>query len=200
MSRSQFCNPSSAVKPIATISPIWRVKHSSRFERSALCCDILLPSSDITQDVSRIRLINVHLDSLPVFPSLRPRQLSTIASYLRATGHGLVAGYFNPVLPEDETLVSENNLIDAWTELHPNKEGITWGLDSNTPFSPKRMDKVAPVGLKPFDVQVIRPGTCAAGIGSKENQLEQEEGKTKHDHHAQLSWSDHLGLMCSFRL
>lgn len=193
VSRSRFCNPSSAAKHIATIGPIWRVKYSSRFERDALCCDILLPPLDMTQDVSRIRLINVHLDSLPVFPSLRPRQLSIIASYLRAAGHGLVAGDFNPVLPEDESLVSENNLIDAWTELHPNKEGITWGLDldSDTPFPPKRMDKVALVGLKPFDIQVIRPGMCVTGIDGKEGQPEQE---------AQLPWSDHSGLVCGFEL
>lgn len=199
VSRSRFCNPGSAANHMAAIGPVWRVKYSSRFQRDALCCDIVLPSLDMTQDVSRIRLINVHLDSLPVFPSLRPRQLSVIAYYLRVAGHGLVAGDFNPVFPEDETLVNENNLIDAWTELHPNKEGITWGLDSGTPFPPKRMDKVALVGLKPFDIQVIRPGTCAAGIGSKEGQLEQEEGKTEHENDAQLPWSDHSGLMCSFK-
>jgi len=28
----------------AALGPIWRVKYPSRFERDALCCDILLPS------------------------------------------------------------------------------------------------------------------------------------------------------------
>ncbi|EYE96004.1 uncharacterized protein EURHEDRAFT_411749 [Aspergillus ruber CBS 135680] len=73
VSKSRFCNPSSAAKHTATIGPIWRVKYPSRFERDTLCCDILLSSLDMTQDVCCIRLINVHLDSLPVFPSLRPR-------------------------------------------------------------------------------------------------------------------------------
>lgn len=60
----------------------------------------------------RIRLINVHLDSLLVRPSLRPRRLQIVSSYLRAAGYGLVAGDFNSVLPEDDTLVNGSHLID----------------------------------------------------------------------------------------
>ncbi|ODM19785.1 hypothetical protein SI65_04771 [Aspergillus cristatus] len=204
VSRARFCNPSSAAKHMATIGPIWRVKYPSCFGRDALCCDILLPSLDMTQDVSRIRLINVHLDSLPVFPSLRPRQHSIIASYLRAAGHGLVAGDFNPVLPEDQTLVSANSLIDAWIELCPNEDGITWGLDSDTPFPPERMDKVALVGLKPFHIQVIRPGTCAtgalSGVDDEQAGVGKEGGREKHEGGLQIPWSDHSGLVCGFRL
>lgn len=60
-------------------------------------------------------------------PSLRPRQLAIITSYLRAAGHGLMAGDYNPVLPEDDALVGKNCLVDAWTELHPEDNGFTLG-------------------------------------------------------------------------
>jgi tyrosyl-DNA phosphodiesterase 2 len=100
----------------ANLGPIWRVKYPSRFGRDALCCDIHIPSRPVSTQApatTRIRLVNVHLDSLPIQPSRRPRQISIIASYLRSAERGLVAGDFNPVLPEDETLVQDNGLIDA---------------------------------------------------------------------------------------
>lgn len=180
------------------------MKYPSRFGRDALCCDILLLSLDMTQDVSHIRLINVHLDSLPVSPSLHPQQLPIMASYLRAAGHILVAGDFNPVLPEDQTLASANSLIDAWTELCPNEDGITWGLDTDIPFPPERMDKVALIGIKPFHVQVIRPSTFAtgalSGVDGEQVGLGKEGGRERHEGSLQIPWSDHSGLLCGFRL
>lgn len=106
----------------AALGPIWRVKYPSRFERDALCCDILLTSSG---SLSRVRFINVHLDSLPIQPSLRFLQLSVVSTYLRAAGRDLVAGDFKSVLPEDDTLISTNCLIDVYAELHPNESGFT---------------------------------------------------------------------------
>ena len=47
----------------AALGPIWRVKYPSRFERDALCCDILLPSHGPAKNPFRVRLANVHLDS-----------------------------------------------------------------------------------------------------------------------------------------
>ncbi|KAL1970091.1 hypothetical protein VTN77DRAFT_6496 [Rasamsonia byssochlamydoides] len=236
VSRSRFGDAGRAADKVA-LGPIWRAKYPSRFERDALCCDLLLPSlgpapsrsrspsststvapvtamsSSVSPEslpqkyLSRIRLINVHLDSLPIQPSLRPRQLSIIASYLRAAGRGLVAGDFNPVLPEDDTLVSANRLVDAWTELHPNEAGFTWGFDGNQPFPPIRLDKVAMVRLKAYDIQVIPPGTCM-GTGTSGQEREQQVGapllkqeqEQRHDHDSPLRWSDHSGLMCSFAL
>ncbi|PKY00078.1 hypothetical protein P168DRAFT_313592 [Aspergillus campestris IBT 28561] len=111
-----------------TLGPIWRVKYPSRFERDALCCDVFLPSpksGSESASPSRVRLMNVHLDSLPIQPSKRPIQLSIIASYLRAAGRGLVAGDFNPVLPEDNALIGTNELKDVWVELRPEEDGFT---------------------------------------------------------------------------
>lgn len=182
------------------LGPIWRVKYPSRFERDALCCDVLLTSSG---SLSRVRLINVHLDSLPIQPSLRPLQLSVVASYLRAAGRGLVAGDFNSVLPEDDTLISTNCLIDIWAELHPNEAGFTWGFDGKQPFPLNRLDKVAIVGLKAYDIQVIQPGMCVSTSSQEREQqallLKQEQEK-RDDHSSMLWWSDHSGLLCSFGL
>lgn len=192
VSRSRLTDPQNAA-----LGPIWRVKYPSRFERDALCCDILLPSHGPAKNPLRVRLANVHLDSLPINPSLRPRQLSIITSYLRATGHGLVAGDFNPVLPDDDMLVSANGLLDVWNELYPSEAGFTWGADGDQPFPPNRLDKVALVGLKPCGIKIIAPGDIGQAGTSK---LRQEEEDQKHDHNSLLKWSDHSGLVCSFAL
>lgn len=71
----------------AALSPIWRVKYPSRFERDALCGNIFLPCRRTANSPLRVRLVNVHLDSLPTNPSLRPRQLSIVTNYLRTAGH-----------------------------------------------------------------------------------------------------------------
>ena len=136
----------------------------------------------------------MHLDSLPINPSLRPRQLAIIASYLRAAGHGLVAGDFNPVLPEDDALVGKNGLVDAWTELHPEDDGFTWGVDGDAPFPPSRLDKVAMVGLKASDIQVLPPGKIELTGVLK------HEGNNQDDQGLAVKWSDHSGLVCSVGL
>ncbi|MEC4630311.1 hypothetical protein VSS86_21535, partial [Bacillus safensis] len=83
---------------------------------------------------------------------------SIVTKYLRTAGHGLVAGDFNPVLPDDDKLVCANNLLDVWCEMHPSEAGFTWGADGDQPFPPDRLDKVAEVGLKPCGIKVIESG------------------------------------------
>jgi tyrosyl-DNA phosphodiesterase 2 len=123
------------------LGAVWRIPLPSRFGRDALCCDVLVNSSSSSKHTSvipnnnsnndnarcliRIRLVNVHLDSLPINPSLRPRQLAICAELLRAAGRGIVAGDFNPVLPDDEELVRASGLVDAWALVHPGDPGHT---------------------------------------------------------------------------
>lgn len=38
-----------------------------------------------------------------------------------------MAGNFNPVLPDDDMLVSANGLV-VLSELHPSEAGFTWGV------------------------------------------------------------------------
>ncbi|KAI1109962.1 hypothetical protein F5Y14DRAFT_430735 [Nemania sp. NC0429] len=95
-----------------------RVRYPSRFGRDALCCDIFVPavgttSSHVASQHIRIRLINVHLDSLPIQPSRRPRQVAIVASLLRSAGRGIIAGEINSILPEDDALVKGNGLRDV---------------------------------------------------------------------------------------
>ncbi|KAJ0122019.1 hypothetical protein J7T55_002530 [Diaporthe amygdali] len=79
MLASALCNPFSA-------GPVWRVKYPTRFKRDALCCDVFYQNT-------RIRLVNVYLDSLPVQPNQRPRQVEIAASLIKhaGVGCGLVA-------------------------------------------------------------------------------------------------------------
>lgn len=194
-----------------SLGPVWRYKYPSRFGRDALCCDVFLPSSaqspNSEADVVRARLVNVHLDSLPIQPSQRPRQLSIVASVLRSANRGLVAGDFNPVLAEDATLISENHLIDAWHELHPDEPGFTWGVDGQQPFPPGRLDKVALVGMRPYHIEVMHPGVIDLGSddGNRNTSIKDavnvcdKTGLVKPSDQS-VPWSDHSGLKCSVGL
>ncbi|KAF1839717.1 hypothetical protein BDW02DRAFT_604322 [Decorospora gaudefroyi] len=164
-----------------------KVPLPSRFDRDALCCDLLVNSS--SGRTLRIRLINVHLDSLPINPSRRPQQFALVTAYLSVADRGLIAGDFNPVLPEDADLVSANELEDAWTSLHPPDPGFTWGVNGEHTFPPNRLDKVALVDLKPSNMRVMR--THEVDVDSCTTQ--QGEGiLSKSPPH----FSDHFGVLC----
>jgi tyrosyl-DNA phosphodiesterase 2 len=169
-----------------SLGPLWRVPLPSRFQRDALCCDLLLQSSASQgkQQRTRLRLINVHLDSLPIQPSLRPKHLEIVAAYLRAAGSGVVAGDFNSVLPEDDIIIPSEGLIDAWMSLHPKMDGFTWGHEGDQPFPPARLDKIAMHRLEPSAISLL-----SATYTDK---------KDGNDLHPATTFSDHLGLLCVF--
>ncbi|KAI4920651.1 uncharacterized protein J4E92_008294 [Alternaria infectoria] len=173
------------------LGAIWRVALPSRFGRDALCCDLILNSSGkqtSEKKPTRIRLINVHLDSLPINPSMRPRQVSICASYLGAAGQGVIAGDFNCILPEDDELVSNNGLADAWAELHPNDSGHTWGVYGEQSFPPNRLDKVALFNLNPSAMRILQTSEVRS-CGGETSADGAESGSEAH-------FSDHLGLWC----
>ncbi|KAG9187212.1 tyrosyl-DNA phosphodiesterase 2 [Alternaria panax] len=173
------------------LGAIWRVSISSRFGRDALCCDVILNSSSkhtSGRSPLPIRLINVHLDSLPINPSLRPHQLPIGASYLSAAGCGVVAGDFNPVLPEDDDLVRTNNLVNTWAHLHPNEPGHTWGVYGEQSFPPNRLDKVALFNLTPSGMGIVQ--TRELGHCGEKTLIDITESGSK------AHFSDHLGLWC----
>lgn len=177
------------------LGPIWRVKspwYPSRFDRDALCCDVFIASPQESEpSPTMIRLVNVHLDSLPSNDSRRPVQLSLVASSLREAGRGLVAGDFNPVQEEDATLVEDNHLEDAWKSLRSDQPGFTWGVDGTAPFPPNRLDKIALLGLTPHTIDILEPKNLA-----KLDHSQSQEGKQTEE----IPWSDHHGLVCSFGL
>jgi tyrosyl-DNA phosphodiesterase 2 len=173
------------------LGAIWRISLPSRFGRDALCCDLILNSSSkhtSGRRSLRIRLINVHLDSLPINPSLRPHQLSIGASYLSAAGRGIIAGDFNPVLPEDDDLVRTNDLTDAWAHLHPNNPGHTWGVYGEQSFPPNRLDKVALFNLAPSGMGILQ--TSELGVCGEKTSVDVTKSVSK------AHFSDHLGLWC----
>jgi tyrosyl-DNA phosphodiesterase 2 len=114
--------------------------------------------------------------------------VSIAAALLRSAGRGVVAGDFNPVLPADDTLVQDNGLVDPWVELHPSDPGFTWGVDGKEPFPPNRMDRIAVVGLRMQEVEVLSPGNIIKGdhVGELDDRA--------------VAWSDHSGLRCSFKV
>lgn len=189
----------STYSSLFSAGPIWRVKYPSRFSRDALCCDVLHQNA-------RIRLVNVHLDSLPIEPNQRPRQVEIAAKLIQqaSVDYGLVAGDFNPVSAEDATVIPENGLVDAWEATHPGEDGFTWGLPgSGTPFPPGRFDKVAVVGLRPKNVDVIPVGLVSMVAELGEIGPPQGEGKcgpATRDDCGQIPWSDHSGVLASLEL
>ncbi|KAK3940470.1 tyrosyl-DNA phosphodiesterase 2 [Diplogelasinospora grovesii] len=210
LSRDRFtnggCGGGGGGSSSSSIGPIWRTKYPSRFGRDALCCDVFLPSSSSgrREGTTRVRLVNVHLDSLPIQPSKRPRQVAIVANMLRGAGRGLVAGDFNPVLPEDDTLLVDSRLVDVWTALHPGEEGFTWGIDGQQPFPAGRLDKVGVVGLQATAIEVLHPGVLPSSRENDEGETaseEQSEQRKQRDEDEQpLPWSDHSGLRFSCAL
>ncbi|KAA8620498.1 Endonuclease/Exonuclease/phosphatase family protein [Pyrenophora tritici-repentis] len=176
---------------VIMLGAIWRISLPSRFGRDALCCDLIVKSSSNHipgRNSVRIRLINAHLDSLAINPSLRPHQLSIGASYLSAAGRGIIAGDFNPVPPEDDDLVRANDLTDAWTQLHPNSPGHTWGVYGEQSFPSNRFDKVALFNLSPSGMGILQ--TSELRFCSEKTSVDATESIPK------AHFSDHLGLWC----
>lgn len=196
VNKARFASNAESGTNNAALGPIWRVKYPSHFDRDALCCDIFVlsqtePASESKpSSATRIRLVNVHLDSLPIQPSHRPQQISIVSSFLRAAGCGIVAGDFNPVLEEDAALIENNGLTDVWTSLRSKEPGYTWGVDGEQPFPPNRLDKVAILGLTPSIIRTLEPGRLSH-LESKYEQAEPSED---------VPWSDHHALLCSFGL
>lgn len=188
-------------KSIAVPGPIWRIDYPSHFGRTALCCDVFVPSGREPVSGVRVRLINVHLDSLPIKPSHRPEQVSIASAFLRSAGCGLVAGDFNPVLDQDAELVEDNGLTDAWKTLRPDEPGYTWGADGQQPFPPSRLDKIALLGLQAHTIEAIEPKVLKQP--EKQQNLRADTnspGLQQTPIKDPPSWSDHHALLCSFGL
>ncbi|CAK7229292.1 hypothetical protein SBRCBS47491_007196 [Sporothrix bragantina] len=217
LSRNRFTPEYTTDPRMLTLGPVWMVNYPSRFGRYALCCDVTLSA------LATLRLVNVHLDSLPARPNLRPSQLAIVSKMLKAEGiaAGMVAGDFNPVIPEeDDGSVAANGLTDCWLQLKGTGDdadpGFTWGVSRQERFPPIRMDKVAIVNnnyrdsdgvgdgdgstgsskgcvLKAKDTCLLEPTYVKLGMGSRtEGGLEDDEPL--------VPASDHLGIYMQFGL
>ncbi|TRM57840.1 Endonuclease/exonuclease/phosphatase [Schizophyllum amplum] len=169
-----------------------------------------------TTDRPVLRLINVHLDSLGDTLHYRAQQLAILAGILREPGNlrepdsmhepdgepgcvgesgilapscagGIIAGDFNAISREDDGLVEENGLVDAWVALHgTEKGGATWGVgvERRDALGPGRLDKVAMMGVEVEGMEILRPGLIEIPRPGRDS--------------LQKPWSDHCGLRCTF--
>ena len=139
------------------------------------------------------RLINVHLDSLGDTLRYRAQQMEILANVLREPGcsGGIIAGNFNAISPEDDGLVDKNELVDAWVAFCTGRldpEGATWGVgvERRDGLGPGRLDKVAMMGLKAKEMEVLRPGRI--------------EVPRPDEKPVKIPWSDHCRLRCTFTI
>ena len=165
------------------LDSVFRMTFPSRHNRDALCVDIRDPAAPATV----LRLLNVHLDSLDSCfrRYLEVRLLNDLLREDRSGG-GVIAGDFNAIYPEDDTLADEHGLVDAWVALQQQSRtapdaddgGATWGVgvELEDGHKPLRLDKVVMLGLEPVTIEVLRPGFIDPGV----------------------PWSDHCGLRCTF--
>jgi len=166
----------------------------SQMGRNALVTDVLLKGSSGRGAEPRARLlrvVNTHLESLPMGAPNRVVQLGVIAGLLRdAEGGGIVGGDMNAIGPSDVTLAAQNGLLDAWEEQRRDRDwregpmeedeedGITWGYQPPCKYPPGRLDKILYTESDAFEVKGIR----RLGIGLR----------TPYD-----DWvSDHYALLC----
>jgi tyrosyl-DNA phosphodiesterase 2 len=163
-----------------------RVTLPSKYRRDALCVDIIPPATPCTV----FRLINVHLDSLGDTLHYRTQQMKMLANVLREPrcSGGIIAGDFNAIRPEDDGLVEKNGLVDAWVALDGKADanGATWGVsvERHDGLRPGRLDKVAMMGSKAEEMEILRPGLIEVPRPGGES--------------LEISWSDHCGLRCIF--
>jgi tyrosyl-DNA phosphodiesterase 2 len=168
-----------------------RVTLPSKYRRDALYVDIIPPTAPGTV----FRLVNVHLDSLWDTLHYRAQQMEILANVLRepGCGGGILAGDFNAINPEDDGLIDKNELVDAWVALHgrdrrADPDGATWGVgvERRGGLGPGRLDKVAMMGLKAKEMEVLRPGHI--------------EVPRPGEKPVEIPWSDHCGLRCTFTI
>ena len=167
---------------------VFRVTLPSKYGRDGLCVEIVPP----TAPDRVLRLINVHLDSFWDMLPYRAQQLEMLADVLREPGcsGGIIAGDFNAVTAEDQELLEKNGLVDTWLALHGrgNLDAATWGVGvgRRDGRGPRRLDKVAMVGLEACKMEVLRPGFIRSPIPGGES--------------IDSPWSDHCGLRCTFTI
>ena len=130
--------------------------------------------------------ISLSLDSLDTLPY----RVEILANLLRqpGCGGGLIAGDFNAISPEDHTLLDKNGLVDAWVALHGKEglDGITWGVEveQRDGREPKRLDKVAMLGVEAKDIEILRPSLIEVPKPGEDSKY--------------IPCSDHYGLRLNF--
>ncbi|KAI0001429.1 Endonuclease/exonuclease/phosphatase [Russula compacta] len=155
------------------------VYFESWMQRNALVTDVGVGGGEPHLRV--LRVVNTHLESLPMGTQMRVAQMGVIANLLKKerTLGGIVCGDMNPIAPSDETLAEQNGLSDAWEHRRDKEEdGTTWGYQPKCKFPPRRFDKILYTENDAIDIKDVR--RMAVGLTMPGGQ-----------------WvSDHCGLIC----
>jgi tyrosyl-DNA phosphodiesterase 2 len=131
--------------------------------RNALVTDIMVGGAAEHHVPRILRVINTHLESLPMGTPMRITQMGVIAALVKEEAGGIVGGIacgdMNSIAPSDATLPEQNGLSDAW-EYHrrggEEEEGTTWGYQPVTRYPPGRLDKILYTESDAFDVRDVR--------------------------------------------
>lgn len=167
------------------VGPVSREPLPSASGRDGLYVDIIPPFAPDTF----LRIVNVHLDSRNRF-SYRTQQLKQLARVLREPGcRGGVIWVISTRLPMRMTSSSRRTSSkDAWLALHgdTDPDAPTWsvGRRREAEFEPRRLDKVAMVGLTVETMEIMHSGFIDVP----------KPGGTSD----QIEWGDHSGLRCRF--
>ena len=128
--------------------------------RSALVTDIMVGGAAERHTPRILRVINTHLESLPMGTPMRITQMGVMAGLLNEAGilGGITCGDMNAIAPSDATLPEQNGLSDAWEYRRDGEdvEGTTWGYQPMTRYPPGRLDKILYTESDAFDVMDVR--------------------------------------------
>ncbi|KAJ7592428.1 Endonuclease/exonuclease/phosphatase [Mycena floridula] len=160
---------------------------TSTMGRNAIIVDLAVDSGSSRGNSSkrRIRIANVHLESLPDGSKNRVSQLKSTSQVLKAPeiALGLVAGDMNAIGDSDVKLPESFGLTDAWTGDEDAEVGFTWGWQPKSRFPPGRLDKICYHVATHEPIRVSSP--IRIGVGLKHG----------------AGWvSDHYGLMSTISL
>ena len=133
----------------------------SNMGRDALVTDNIMVGAAAEHSAPRIlRVINTHLESLPVGTPRRITQMGVIARLLKEDARilgGIACGDMNAIVPSDASLPEQNGLSDA-CEYHKRdgeeEEGATY--QPVTRYPPGRLDKILYTESDAFDVRDVR--------------------------------------------
>ncbi|EJD06593.1 uncharacterized protein FOMMEDRAFT_165350 [Fomitiporia mediterranea MF3/22] len=175
--------------PVAAVSSLDFA--NSIMGRTALMVDVLLTprgTPDTNTDIVggdgasgalKIRIANVHLESLPLGAAMRPQQLKLVADALQEPGldGGFVCGDMNAITEreQEKNYSKEVGLDDAY--VGANNDGHTWG-NYQTEYPPGRLDKVLYTPGRNLTVE--NPQRIGVGLKTK-------DGLWASDHYADLS-------------
>lgn len=189
--------------------------------RDGLFVDLLVSHSPTTDRniTSLLRVCNTHLESLQSGNSIRPLQLSQIASLLQTPSSpdteivaGLVGGDMNAISPNDEDLhrrpeidledvyeiaKGDEALLDDTNGGLSGREGYTWGYQPTCQYPPGRLDKIMFTGtLRPTAVGG-RPRVTRLGVGLKVKVRGVGLGSWSSGE-AEVWVTDHFGIAATF--